>query len=123
MPQEYRRPVIAGGGKYRAEGAIYRGRKYDSKRESIDAMWLDSLVQQKKIKEVKPQHKLFLECNGKHITTHIVDFLITMNDGRQKFVETKGFATEVWRLKWKLTEANYPETPYLVNPTEKKVLE
>jgi len=108
-------------GRYRHDKTIYNGRKYASMREAKDAVKLDTLILMGKIKEVKPQHKLFLSCNGKHITTHIVDFLITLNDGRQKFVETKGFATDVWRLKWKLTEANYPDIPYLVNPKEEEI--
>jgi len=91
--------------------------------EANDAMWLDLLKRQGKIKDVESQHKLRFEVNGKHITTHIVDFLVTLNDGRKKFVETKGMRQEVWRIKWKLTEALYPETPYLINPSERELLD
>ena len=108
--------------KYRSNKKEYNGRVYHSKLEAQDALWLDLMVNQKKIKEVKPQHKLIFNVNGKHITTHIVDFLVTLNDGRQKLVETKGFPTDVWRIKMKLAEALFPETPYLVNPSEKELL-
>lgn len=108
--------------KYRAKKKEYNGRMYASTLEANDALWLDLLVSDGRLKEVKPQHKLSFSINGKHITTHIVDFLVTLPSGKQKFVETKGFATELWRVKWKLAEALYPETPYLVNPTEKILL-
>lgn len=100
----------------------YNGRIYMSKMEADDALWLDMLLRQKKIRHVAPQYKIDLRCNGKHITTHIVDFLVTLPDGRTKFVETKGMRQELWRIKMKLTEANYPDIPYLVNPSEKELL-
>jgi DNA-binding sugar fermentation-stimulating protein len=108
--------------KYRSTKKEYNGRIYHSKREADNAFWLDNLLKNKQIKEIKPQYKLHLVVNGHKITTHIVDFLITLNDGRQKLVEVKGFATDTWRIKQKLTEALYPELPYLVNPTEKELL-
>ena len=110
------------GNKYNNKTTVYNGRKYMSRMEAVDAMWLDTLLKENKIKEVEPQHKIFLDMNGKHITTHIVDFLVTLNDGRQKFVETKGMANELWRIKMKMTEASYPDIPYLVNCKENDLL-
>jgi hypothetical protein len=108
--------------KYKNRPKEYNGRFYHSYQEASDALWLDLLLSQKKIKEVKPQFRLVLSVNGKRVTTHIPDFLVTLNDGRQKIVETKGFATELWRIKMKLTQACYPQYDYLVNPTEKELL-
>ena len=108
--------------KYRAKKKEYNGRMYHSTLEANDALWLDLLLNQKKIKEVRPQFKLILSVNGQRVTTHIPDFLVTLNDGRQKIVETKGFPTETWRIKMKLTQALYPQYEYLVNPTEKQLL-
>ncbi len=108
--------------KYKNKPKEYNGRLYHSVQEAGDALWLDVLKSQGKIKEIKSQHRIRLDVNGKHICDHIVDFLITLSDGRQKFVETKGLATPPWTLKWKLTEALYPDTPYLVNPTEEELL-
>jgi len=82
--------------------------------EADVAMWLDSFVKTGELSEVKSQYKIILDVNGHHVTTHIVDFLLTFPDGRQKFLEAKGQAEREWRIKWKLTEALYPETPYLV---------
>ena len=108
--------------KYKATKKEYNGRMYHSKMEANDAMWLDVMLKDGRLKAVKPQHKLSFEVNGKHITTHIVDFLVTLPDDRQKFVETKGFATELWRVKMKLAQALYPDIPYLVNANEKELL-
>jgi len=108
--------------KYNARPKEYGGRLYASTQEANDALWLDLLKSQGKIKEIEPQHRLFLTVNGKRITTHIVDFLITLPDGRQKFCETKGFATELFRIKYKLCQALYPDIPYLINPTDQELL-
>ena len=48
------------------------------------------------------------------VCVHIVDFLVTMPDGSYEVRETKGFATDVWDLKRKMFEKNYPEIPYKV---------
>ena len=39
----------------------------------------------------------------------ILDFRITETDGTQRLYESKGFVTEVYRMKKKLFEANYPD--------------
>jgi len=108
--------------KYMAKPKEYKGRQYHSGQEADDAMWLDLMVQDGRLKEVKPQHKIRFEINGKHLWTHIIDFKVTLPDGREKMVETKGFATELWRRNYKLFQALYPDIPYLVNPNEKEVL-
>jgi hypothetical protein len=107
--------------KYGQKRASYKNRMYDSQLERDYAIILDSHLTSKRLTEVEPQHKLRLLVNGKLITTHIVDFLVTLPDGRQKFVEVKGFPTDIWRFKQKLTEALFSETPYLVNPTDKQL--
>jgi hypothetical protein len=50
----------------------------------------------------------------RRVCAHIVDFVVTRKDGSQEVREVKGFATDVWDLKRKLFEANYPELPYRV---------
>jgi hypothetical protein len=108
--------------KYGAKKTEYNGRKYASRIEAEDALWLDVLLSDKKIKEVIPQFKIRFEVNGKHLWNHIVDFKVVLNDDRVKMVETKGFATELWRRNVKLFEALYPEIPYLINTNEKQLL-
>ena len=85
-------------------------------------MWLDDLVRQGKIAKVEYQHRIRIFVNKVHIVDHIVDFKITLPDGREKFVETKGFATDLWRIKQHLCEAT-SDIPYLVNPLEKELLQ
>ena len=45
--------------------------------------------------------------NGYHIANYYIDFVIQENDGTETWKEVKGFETDVWRMKWKLTEALY----------------
>lgn len=85
-------------------------------------MWLDSLVKQGNVVNVTPQYPIRIVVNGKPICSHIVDFRVTLPDSREKFVETKGRPTDLWKLKRKLVQALYPEVPYLTNPTEKELL-
>lgn len=108
-------------GKYGATRASFQGRMYDSKLERDFAMILAAHLSSKKLLEVIPQYKVRLLVDGNLITTHIPDFLVTLPDGRKKFVEAKGFPTDVWRIKKKLTEALFPHIEYLVNPTDKQL--
>jgi len=86
-------------------------------------MWLDLLLKQGKIAEVKPQCRLDVRHNGKHIYNMIPDFRVTLNDGRIKYAECKGFPTREWVLQVKVLRAIMPEIVYLVNPNEKELLE
>jgi hypothetical protein len=55
-----------------------------------------------------------MKFEGVRVCAHIVDFVVTLKDGSKEIREVKGFATDVWDLKRKLFEANYPELPYKV---------
>jgi hypothetical protein len=59
------------------------------------------------IKEIIPQFKLSLDVNGYHICNYYVDFKLVMADDTEEIHEWKGFATQLWLFKWKLTEALY----------------
>ena len=108
--------------KYGNKITTYNGHKFHSKMEAGDAMWLDSLVKAEKIAKVEYQHKLSIDVLNTHICNHFVDFLVTLNDGRQKYCETKGVKTATWRIKMKLVKVLYPDTPYLVNTNEEELL-
>lgn len=105
--------------KYRNKKCRYGNRTYHSRREASDALWLDSLLKQGKIKEVKAQHKIPIYVNDKFICSHYVDFKVTLNSGEEIMVECKGFWTELYRLKLKLVHAVYPDMIYLINPNNK----
>lgn len=53
-------------------------------------------------------------ATGTRVCSHIVDFVVTLNNDMREVREVKGFGTDVWDLKRKLFEANYPELPYKV---------
>lgn len=92
----------------------YNGRIYASKFEAGYARDLDFLKKAKEIKDWIPQYKISLDVNGYHIANYYVDFLVINNDGTEEFHETKGFATDVFKLKWKLCEALYGKTYKMV---------
>jgi len=50
------------------------------------------------------------------VCSHRVDFIVTKNDGTQEVREVKSYGTmtDVWKLKRKLFEANYPKIEYRV---------
>lgn len=95
--------------KYRNQTKRYGGRSYDSIKEANHAEELDWRIKAGEIKEVIPQYKIDLKINDRHISNYYIDFKVILSDGDIEYHEVKGFETEVWRLKWKLTEALYPE--------------
>ena len=89
----------------------YNGYLYDSKFEAGYAQELDLRVKAKDIKSWEKQKKLELVVNNYVVCTYKIDFIITHNDDSLEYVETKGYATPIWRLKWKLFEALYGDKP------------
>ena len=55
-----------------------------------------------------------LEVNGNLVTTYIVDFVLVFPDGREEWVEVKGFETPEWKIKEKLFRALFPDRRYTV---------
>lgn len=66
------------------------------------------------VKEIIPQYRISLDVNGYHICNYIVDFKVIMADDTIEMHEYKGFATQLWLFKWKLTEALYGKEYKLV---------
>ncbi len=97
------------GNKYGSVSHEYNGRIYDSKAEAHYAQDLDLMLKAGELIEVIPQFKIPLDVNGKHICNYIVDFKVTHKDGSEELIEVKGMVMDVWRLKWKLTEAIYTQ--------------
>lgn len=101
--------------KYAAIKQVYNGQVYDSKGEARLALEIDLLLKAKEITKVERQVKFPLfGVNENLICNHVVDFLLTYPDGRQEAWEFKGFATDVWKIKRKLFEDNYPKIKYVV---------
>ncbi len=100
--------------KYRNKKIVIDGEKFDSERES--ERWQDLLILQHigEIKDLRRQVKFELQPsykkNGKTIRaiTYIADFTYLLN-GKLIVEDSKGYRTEVYKLKKKLFEYKYPD--------------
>lgn len=104
-PEQYKKMLVSRETKYKAQKQTFNGRSYHSKLEADYAFQLELRKKAGEIKEITPQYKLDLRVNGVHITNYYMDFRVDYPDGRIELIEVKGFETDVWRLKWRLTEA------------------
>jgi len=102
---------------------------YDSGLEATNGLWLEQLEKKGVIKKLSRQVSVPLICYNKdgskshNFGRHVVDFMVTLKDGRQKYVEIKGFPTIIWKqFKMPMTQL-ITDLPYLVNPGEKELLE
>ena len=94
-----------------AQKCNHKGYIFDSKFEAGYAQELDMRVMAKDIKNYDKQIPIDLTVNGYKICTYKIDFIVYHNDGLIEYVETKGYMTPVWKIKWKLFEAIYSEKP------------
>src|SRR3990167_10841801 len=85
--------------------------KNDSKFEAGYAQELAIRKKAKDIKDYQEQVNIPLIVNGYLVCTYRIDFKIFHNDGTIEFLETKGLAMPVWKLKWKLFEALFGDLP------------
>lgn len=85
--------------------------KNDSKFEASIAQDLELRKKAGDIKDFKEQVKIPLIVNGYVVCDYTIDFVIEHNDGTIEYREAKGYATDVWKLKWKLFEALYSDKP------------
>lgn len=77
----------------------------------LESAYCDELLILKKahaIVDYKIQHKFDLAVNGVHITNYYCDFLVFKADGKIEAHETKGFWTDVAKIKWALSKALNP---------------
>jgi hypothetical protein len=100
--------------KYNNKKPIVDGIKFDSKKEARFYNSLKLLKQAGEIKdfELQPEFVL-LEKSNDHVTgrgiKYMADFKIINNDGSVEIVDTKGYKTQVYKLKKKLLLAKYPD--------------
>jgi uncharacterized protein DUF1064 len=109
---------LYGRNKFNAIRQTYNGVSYHSRREAQYAAELDLLRKAKRkadrVVDVQRQVRVPLDVNGKHITNYIVDFVVRFGDGREEWIEVKGFATDTFQLKQRLFQALYPERTYRI---------
>lgn len=67
------------------------------------------------------EFKVELVVAGVRVANHYIDFAVfkswrsaALRRNPIKFIETKGYATDLWKLKRKITEALNPKIPYEV---------
>jgi len=87
----------------------YTGGAFDSKKEAKVAQELDFRLNAGELVEIKKQHKIELYCNGVRVCNYYIDFVCTRPDGVKEYIEVKGIATPLWRLKWKMFIAQYKD--------------
>jgi len=92
----------------------YNGLRYDSGFEASYAAELDLRVKGKDIKSWERQITIPLTVNGYLVCNYKIDFVVYHNDGTVEYVETKGYAHNTWKLKWKLFEALYSDKPNII---------
>jgi hypothetical protein len=85
--------------------------KNDSKFEAGLAKSLELRKKAGEIKDFQEQVKIPLIVNNLIVCDYKIDFVVTHNDGTLEYIEAKGYATDVWKLKWKLFEALYSGKP------------
>lgn len=100
--------------KYNSKVSHYNGRNYDSALECSYAQELDWRIKAKEIKEWIPQFKISLDINGCHIANYFIDFKVILKDGTEEYHEVKGFETEIWKMKWKLSKAIYSDWKFVL---------
>lgn len=88
------------------------GTTYMSKLEMMYRKHLNLLMKADNPKErvvsIVEQKSFEVVVNGTKICKYLLDFEVTYGDGRIEYVDVKGIATDVYRIKKKLVEALYP---------------
>ena len=102
------------GNKYNNKSSVYNGYPYDSAMEAKYAMALDVQKKAGLIKDFDRQHKLSIDIEGHHICNYYVDYIVYYHDGSEQYHEVKGFETDVWKLKWKLSLAIYGKEKFVL---------
>jgi hypothetical protein len=100
--------------KYHAETSVYNGYNYDSRLEASYAMQLDWLIKAGEIESVERQYKIDITINGEHICNYFIDFKVNYTDKHCEYHEVKGFETDLWRIKWRLSKAVHPEWKFVL---------
>lgn len=83
---------------------VYKDIKYDSKLEVGYAQQLDLRLRAKDIKGWERQRLLDLKVNSKKVCGYKMDFVVDLGNNTFELVETKGFPTPEWQVKWRLLE-------------------
>lgn len=95
--------------KYHNKKCFYKGMTFDSKKERDYYIVLEMMLKNKQITDLKTQVKFELQPSFKfkektiRSINYIADFTY-VKDGELIIVDTKGYCTEVYKLKKKLMQ-------------------
>jgi hypothetical protein len=96
---------------YQTPKQEHNGYLYDSKFEAKYGQELELRLKAGDIKGFERQKNIDLIVNGYVVCQYRVDFVVFHNDETIEYVELKGYATDVFKLKWKLFDALYGNLP------------
>lgn len=100
--------------KYNAKAVEYKGRLYDSIGEMEYAIKLEWRKKAGEIVAIYPQFPIKIVVSGVFICRYLIDFKIELKNGVFEFHEYKGAETDLWKLKWKLVHALYPDWKFVL---------
>jgi hypothetical protein len=114
--EEYKKQTQKGNSKYKAKKTIVDGIKFDSQKEANRYLELKLLEKQGLIKYIDRQTRFELQPsykkNGKTIRAiyYVADF-VYFDKAKKKIIieDTKGYRTEIYKLKKKIFEYKYPD--------------
>ena len=110
------------GNKFGAKKTVVDGILFHSKREAEYYGQLKLMKRAGNIQNFERQisfplyamHGGLSPDESRKVCDHIVDFLVINIEGKKEVHEVKGMETDVWKLKKKIFEANYPNITYKV---------
>lgn len=87
------------------------GKRYDSKFEAGYGFELEMRKKAGEIEDFKTHVPIKLIWNDIKISTYYIDFEVHHLDGTIEYVETKGWQTDIWKMKWRCLEAMTKDDP------------
>lgn len=90
--------------KFRNTKLEHDGVLYDSKLEIRYVQQLEQRLLSGERFTWERQRTLALQVEGRLVTRYRMDFVLHHGGGRIELVETKGFPTPEWKLKWRLLD-------------------
>lgn len=103
--------------KFKNKTTVFGNRQYHSKLEASVAADLElakkASRKEERVVEVTPQYPIDIYLDSNILTLkktqnklfrYYIDFKVAYADGREEYVEAKGYPTDIWRFKWKITE-------------------
>ena len=100
--------------KFNAVRQTYNGYNYDSKLEAEHAANLDFLLKTGLVTSWERQVKISLDINDIHIANYFIDFKVHFTDGRVEYHEVKGVESDLFKLKWRMSKALYPDYNFIM---------